>query len=272
MTVPAAPSIGSRLPFIRPFMTAGSAVPFTQHNTEISSNRRAWEEKPLLREIYRGFYETIAAELQRNVSGATVELGSGMGNIKQIIPACITTDIFPNPWLDRQENAYALSFADASVANLILFDVWHHLEYPGDALAQFARVLAPGGRLIIFDPAMSLLGRLVYGCFHHEPLGLYRPIAWRAPAGSDLSAAPYFAAQSYAWRMFVKGECTELRTGWRVVRVRHFASLAYVGTGGFSKPQLFPSGLLGAVRAFDRVLSALPRLFATRMLVVLEKV
>ncbi len=27
------------------------------------------------------------------------------------------------------ENAYSLSFADRSVANLILFDVWHHLEF-----------------------------------------------------------------------------------------------------------------------------------------------
>ena len=252
-------------------MTAGSAVPSTQHNTEISSNRQAWEQKPLLREIYHGFYQTIAAALRRDISGVTVELGSGMGNIKRVIPDCITTDIFPNPWLDRQENAYALSFGDASIANLILFDVWHHLEYPGDALDQFARVLAPGGRLIVFDPAMSLLGRFMYGCFHHEPIRLSGNITWRAPVGSDLRNAPYFAAQSYAWRMFFNREGEALRQGWRVVTVQPFASLAYVGTGGFSKPQLFPGALLGAVRTFDRFLSLFPRLFATRMLVVLAK-
>ena len=66
----------------------------------------------------------------------------------------------------------ALTFADESVANLILFDVWHHLEYPGTALAEFQRVLAKGGRLVIFDPAMGLLGRAVYGLCHHEPLAL----------------------------------------------------------------------------------------------------
>jgi hypothetical protein len=49
-----------------------------------------------------------------------------------VIPECVTTDIFPNPWLDRVENAYALNFADASVGNLILFDVFHHLEFPGE--------------------------------------------------------------------------------------------------------------------------------------------
>ena len=75
-----------------------------------------------------------------------------------------------------------MSFEDGSVANLILFDVWHHLEYPAAALAEFHRVLVPQGRLIIFDPAMGLLGRIVYGLFHHEPLGLKDKIQWRTPA------------------------------------------------------------------------------------------
>jgi len=57
-----------------------------------------------------------------------------MGSIKEVIPDCVTTDLFPNPWLDRQENAYHLGFADGSVSNLILFDVWHHLRYPDQPL------------------------------------------------------------------------------------------------------------------------------------------
>ena len=51
-------------------------------------------------------------------------------------------DLFSNPWLDRRENCYAMNFADGSVSHLILFDVWHHLRYPGTALREFHRVLA----------------------------------------------------------------------------------------------------------------------------------
>lgn len=252
-------------------MAPDSAIPSTQHNTEIFSNRRAWERKPLLQAIYHGFYQTIASELRRDLAGATVELGSGMGNIKQVVPDCITTDLFPNPWLDRQENAYTLSFADASVANLILFDVWHHLEFPGNALDQFARVLVPGGRLILFEPATSLLGRFIYGLFHHEPLGLAQRISWQAPAGTDLTNAPYFAAQSSAWRIFVRGERGRELDAWRLLKIHPFASLSYVASGGFSKPQLFPTACLPLMRQLDRALSAFPKLFATRLLVVLEK-
>src|SRR5439155_1618562 len=151
---------------------------------------------------YRDFYMEIAGELRRDLPGETVEIGSGIGNLKTVVPGALATDIFPNPWLDRIENAYGLSFRDESVAHLILFDVWHHLQYPGTALAEFRRVLTRGGRLIIFDPAMGLLGRMVYGLFHHEPLGLMDDLPWWAPAGFSPDEMTYYAAQGNAHRVF----------------------------------------------------------------------
>ena len=187
-----------------------------QHNREIHANAEHWRRKPLLQEIYRDFYLEIAGELRRDLPGQTVEIGSGIGNLKNVVPEALATDLFPNPWLDRIENAYALSFANGSVANLILFDVWHHLQYPGTALTEFHRVLEPGGRLIIFDPAMGLLGRIVYGLFHHEPLGLGEKIQWSAPAGFSPDDMTYYAAQGNAQRVFspVSGGRNWATGGW----------------------------------------------------------
>ena len=131
-----------------------------QHNIEILQNRELWEKKALLRKVYSEFYSEITRRVNPACPGVTVELGSGMGNIKQHIPQCITTDIFPNPWLDGVESAYHLSFDHGEVGHLILFDVWHHLRYPGTALKEFARVLTPEGRIILFEPAMGLIGPL----------------------------------------------------------------------------------------------------------------
>jgi len=117
----------------------------SSHQDQILENEELWKGKPLLRELYRGFHELIAQNLSRRPGGAIVELGSGIGSIKQVIPECLCTDLFPNPWIDRVENAYALSFADGTVSDLILFDVFHHLRYPGAALQEFRRVLMPGG-------------------------------------------------------------------------------------------------------------------------------
>ena len=241
-----------------------------QHNIEIHENERSWQQKPVLRKLYEDFHQRIQQACRHDIDGPTVEIGSGLGQIKNVIPDCITTDVLPNPWLDQTENAYRLSFSDASVANLILFDVWHHLRYPGTALQEFQRALAPGGRLLIFDPCMSLLGLLVYGVFHHEPLGLTQPITWDAPPGCDAEDADYYAAASNAWRMFCGSERPVLDR-WRIIECERMAALSYVASGGFRAPQLYPAALLPLLKRIDGLLDYLPLLFATRLLVVLQK-
>lgn len=242
-----------------------------QHNIEIHQNREAWARKPLLRKAYLDFYRLIATWLSPDVHSLTIELGSGMGNIKQVIPDCVTTDMFPNPWLDRQENAYQLNFPDKSVANLILFDVWHHLEFPGTALNEFHRVLAPKGRLIVFEPAIGLLGRIVYSLAHHEPVARHQPIQWLAPPDFAVAEPPYFAAQSRAHRIFLLGEHHDKLASWQIIEARPFAALAYLASGGFSKPQLCPTWLYSLFTRLDSLLSRLPSLFAVRLIAVLEK-
>jgi hypothetical protein len=242
-----------------------------QHNREIHENRLFWEKKPLLRRVYAGFYREIAHRVDPAIPGLLVELGSGMGNVKEHLPACITTDVFPNPWLDRVENAYHLSFPAGSVGHLILFDVWHHLKHPGTALDEFHRVLTMGGRLLIFEPAMGLFGRVAFGHFHHEPVALDQKIEWDAPADFDRDAPGYYAAQGNATRVFQWGENAGRLLGWRVEEVRHFSGLAYLGSGGFRGPQLYPGFLFPAINRLDAWLSGFP-LLASRMLVVLVKV
>lgn len=246
-------------------------IPAAQHNIEIQRNRDAWMRKPVLRAIYHGFYQEIAARVGAHEQKLIVELGSGMGRIKEVIPECITTDIFPNPWLDRQENAYELSFEDGSISHLILFDVWHHLRYPGTALREFRRVLAPGGRLILFEPAASWTGRLVYHFFHHEPVGLRNAITWDAPPSFRAADSDYYAAQAAASRVFWWGEERARLTGWRICEVKPIASFAYFASGGFSGPQLGGKFLHSIMRAVDRIAAFAPRLFAARLLLVLEK-
>ncbi len=252
-------------------MKMSVALPIGQHNIEIQRNRDAWLRKPLLRDIYRRFYSQIAARIDPTISGLVVELGSGMGTIKEVIPQCITTDLFANPWLDRQENAYRLSFADCSVSHLILFDVWHHLRYPGTALQEFLRVLAPGGRLILFEPAASWTGRLVYHYFHHEPVALSEPTIWEAPTNFVPGDADYYAAQGSATRHFWWREARDRLTGWRINEVRPIASFAYLTSGGFSGPRLGGRFLDALMRRLDTLASPFPRAFASRLMVVLQK-
>jgi len=58
------------------------SLPLTQHQIEIERNLRAWESKPLLQEIYTGFYRRIIGLIDTTIPGQIVELGSGIGNLK----------------------------------------------------------------------------------------------------------------------------------------------------------------------------------------------
>jgi SAM-dependent methyltransferase len=252
------------------------SAPFTvnsvsRHNDEIHKNLTLWNRKPSLRKSYRIFHELIAHNLSAFSTGSVVELGSGIGNIKEVIPSCMRTDLFQNPWLDRVENAYALSFESASVSDLILFDVFHHLRHPGTAFEEFYRVLMPKGRVLIFEPRISLLGRVVFGLFHDEPVALDDPIEWMAPASWIPGQIDYYAAQGNATRIFIRGEFSEKLSHWRLHKTVQLSALSYVATGGYSKPSLYPNAAYPLMRIVDRIADRIPFLFATRLLVVMEK-
>jgi SAM-dependent methyltransferase len=243
----------------------------SQHNIEIQQNLDFWQMKPKLQEIYRGFYRLIAAQLNHNISGKIVELGSGIGNIKMMIPEALCSDLFPNPWIDQVENAYHLSFQNGTISNLILFDVFHHLEHPGTALAEFSRVLQPSGRVIIFDPYISLTGLVVYGMFHNEPVALNKKIQWFAQEDFDPWKSNYYAAQGNATRVFFSGKYASYLQDFNVIHRKRIPAISYIASGGYSKPQVLPEWLFRFTEKMEDVFTRFPYFFATRTLIVLSK-
>ena len=241
------------------------------HQESINKNYQYWQQKPLLQKLYAGFYRLIAQNLSSLPDAKIVELGSGLGNIREVIPHCLRTDLFPNPWIDQIENAYKLSFADESISDLILTDVFHHLKYPGTALKEFVRVLRKGGRVIMLEPYMSMLGLLVYGIPHDEPIAITKKIEWESPEDWSPEETDYYAAQGNATRVFVGSHFRPKLVAWQKIETIRFSAIAYAASGGFSKPQLYPTSMFPLIRKLEKLLDVFPAFFATRLLVIFEK-
>src|SRR5262245_15405723 len=141
-------------------MTAPASEP-------LDGYRDIWERKPVLRLIYDDFYDRIAAAC---VSGLAIELGGGIGNLKQRLPEVVATDIQPAPWLDCVADAQRLPFAGGCAANIVMVDVLHHLEFPVVFFREAERVLRPGGRVVMVEPAITWGSSLFYRLLNNEPV------------------------------------------------------------------------------------------------------
>ncbi len=245
------------------------SVCIDQHQIEIERNAEAWNQKPQLQKIYREFYEEITRSLKPSLPGSILEIGSGIGNLKQAVPGVICSDLFQHAWLDLTCDTYALPFRSGSLSHLVLFDVFHHLECPGLFFEEAARVLTKEGRVILFEPYISFSSRFIYGLFHHEP------IAWKDEIDltTDRQVFPesYYAAQGNATRLFFHDRQDAWPEKWTLIECRAFACFRYLLSGGFSRPCVYPQFCYPSMVRLDRLLSRWPGLFGGRCLVVLQR-
>lgn len=72
-------------------------------------NRKIYQNKDLIKIIYRNYYKNIKKNIFIS-NKKILELGSGGGNIKEVLKKCITSDQFKNQNIDRIENIYKIDF------------------------------------------------------------------------------------------------------------------------------------------------------------------
>ncbi|MBT3306269.1 MAG: class I SAM-dependent methyltransferase [Alphaproteobacteria bacterium] len=235
----------------------------------LAEHQAIWQDKPVLRAIYTNYYRKI---ISRCRAGKSLEVGGGSGNLKEFSADVISTDIAETPWLDAVANAQTLPFSDSSFANIVMVDVLHHIEQPRLFLAEAERVLEPGGRLIMIEPAITMLSSLFFRLFHPEPvdmtadpLGKVTPDPNRQPFDSN-QAIPTLLCGRYRERM------SREFPGLKMVKVEWFDFLAYPLSGGFRQWSLLPAVAVQGVLALERLLLPLiGRWVAFRLLAVFEK-
>jgi len=228
-----------------------------------------WDRKPVLRAVYQDFYDRLAPECR---PGTTIEIGGGIGNLKQRLGHVVATDVQFAPWLDCVADAQRLPFAAGAAANIVMVDVLHHLEFPTVFFREAARVLRPGGRVLMVEPAITYGSTLFYRLFHHEPV---RTSAEALAEGTpDPRRDPYDSNQAIP-TLLVTRERDRFQARFRdlrIVRVVWFGLAAYPLSGGFKPWSLLTAGMARQLLRFERTVEPLiGRLAAFRVMIVIEK-
>jgi SAM-dependent methyltransferase len=232
--------------------------------------RKTWARKPVLRAVYNDFYARISVCCR---PGRTIEIGGGIGNLKQRLGEVVSTDVQWAAWLDCVADAQRLPFAAACAANIVMVDVLHHLEFPLAFFREAARVLQPGGRVIMVEPAISWGSTLFYRLLHREPVRSRAdvlvngsPRAGRDPYDSNQAIPTVIATRE-------RERFHRLVPELKMVRVEWFSLAAYPLSGGFQAWTLLTPALARALLVFERKLEpALGRFMGFRMMLVVEKI
>jgi SAM-dependent methyltransferase len=245
----------------------GTAGAMTDSN--LSEFREAWARKPVLRAIYTDFYRRMAARAR---PGRTLEIGGGAGNFKDFMPGVVASDILPAPWLDLVCDAQQLPFHDQSFNNIVMVDVLHHVEWPVRFLREAARVLAPGGRAILCEPAITPGSSLFYRKMHPEPVRMAAdPLA---DGAIDPDRDPYDANQAIPTLLATRDRARLAAAvpGLTLAEARWFALWAYPASGGFRRWTLLPAALARLLLPLDWAAARLlGRLLGFRLLLVFER-
>ncbi len=233
------------------------------------AHRARWQTKPGLRAIYHDYYRRMA---QRTRPGRTLEIGAGTGWLRECLEDVVLSDVQPAPWLDVVADAQRLPFRSGSFDNVVMLDVLHHLERPPLFFAEAERVLRPGGRLVMIEPGITPVSRLVFRLFHDEPVELSAdPLPEGAPTpGRD----PYEANQAIPSLLFGPARARFERRFPRLklIERRRLSLFAYPLSGGYRRFSLIPAWLVGPLlRVEDALLPLFGRFMAFRLLVALER-
>lgn len=228
-------------------------------------HRQIIEGNQLLNSVYKDFYTRIKKELDLK---PIVEIGSGAGFIKRIIPQTITTDLIKAEEIDLVTSAYKLPFKNESIGSIVMLNVFHHIKRPTLALKEFTRCLKRTGKIVMIEPCASPWAKFIYRFFHHERFDTSS--GWVIKGRGRLSDAN----GAIPWIIFIRdrNRLHKQFPNLKIQKIEYHTPIAYLLSGGLSRFQIFKKVKYKRIKQIEKRLEKFAHLFSLFMTIVIEKV
>ncbi len=228
---------------------------------------RIVKQKKFLYKIYLQWYRMILSRLPIG-SAPVLELGTGPGFLKELLPELITSDVVPFKGVNLVLNGQDLPFTAASLRAIVMVDVLHHIQNPRGFFASAARAVLPGGCIVMVEPWNTFWSRWVYTHLHYEGFDPAAP-HWELEANTPLS----HANGALPWILFKRDlaqfsqECPE----WKVEHAQPMMPLVYLASGGLTTAICPPTWSYPLFQAVERILSPFSRYLGMFALISLRR-
>lgn len=226
------------------------------------------QKKPFLKNFYIDFYHLFKKSIPGNLQKKLlVEIGSGGGFIKKVIPGVLTSDIMNLPGIDRHFSALEMPFKKNTVDAFLMLGVLHHLKDVRIFFKEADRCLKTGGKLIMIEPANTFWNRFLYQNFHYES---FDPLAgWQLPKASPLSSAN----GALPWIIFFRDR-PHFEKEFPSLKIRKLeihTPFRYFLSGGFVTRQSLPFFTYSIIKRVEEILSPLNPYLGMWLTIELEK-
>lgn len=231
----------------------------------LNLHRQLIRTKKFLFLVYKDLYQYF--KKVRYTQGAIVEIGSGAGFIKEVMPKIITSDVIEGPDIDKVFFVEKMPFKNSSVAAFLMIDVLHHIKDPNKAFIEMSRCLKVGGKIIMVEPYNSIWGHLIYRYLHHEK---FNPKAsWKVPGRGRMSDSN----TALPWIIFKRDRSLFIKKfpHLKITKFEPHSPVRYLISGGLTRWQFLPTKFYPAIKNFEQKLGALNKLLGMFVTIELEK-
>ena len=207
------------------------------------------KKKGFLKKIYLEWYNLIIKNLPKS-QNKIIELGSGAGFFKDLLPNLITTDIIKLPWVDLKLDARHLNFKKNYLDGIVMTNVFHHIPEASLFLEDAQSYLKVNGKIIMIEPWPTLWSKFFYKNFHHEPFNLNAE--WKFDDVGPLSGAN----GALPWIIFKrdKKKFESKYSNLKIKKIEPFMPFSYIFSGGMTKFSLMPSFSYSLIRFLENLL------------------
>jgi len=230
-------------------------------------HRKIIKEKSLLRKIYLSWYNHFVIEAEKFKNGVFVEIGSGGGFLKDIIPEVITSDIEHFEHCDLTFPASDMPFEKNSVDCIFMVNVFHHIPDVEEFLNSANEVLKTNGKIIMVEPSINKWSRFIYKNLHHETIDLVAN--WKLPDSGRLSDANI----ALPWIVFQRdsNRFNKIFPGLQLEKIIQHTPVSYLLSGGVSYKFSFPGWSFSIIKYLERFLTGIFNSFSMFNTIIIRK-
>jgi SAM-dependent methyltransferase len=239
-------------------------------------HKKILESKKMLKSCYSDFYLKIfqieKKFKKKRYKEVRLELGSGVGFIKNFDKKIITSDVVYNKFTDKTVDANKIPYKNNKIDSIFGIFCFHHFKDPFNFLKDVQKKLKIGGLCILIEPYYGPLASVIYKKVHKsEYFNTKETFNYKIKNKTAMEKANQ--ALSYIYFVKNKKKFYKEFPKLKIIHTSVFNNyLRFLFSGGLNFKKLLPDFLIIFIKFLEVIMSPFKKIFGIHYIIVIKKI